>query len=156
MITVQDMFDYALEMDLSHLANSIYWALQKDKVTFQDDSKKLQAIEFDEVEIKRLMEKNDLNIGKVKLFVMDGPDEWYAFYLAEHSLDAYRLHEELFREQQSKITRADRLMINRMTFMETGAEQCLYEHKKEIITYPAYVGHAKAGERVLYRVEVGA
>ncbi|PIC83625.1 hypothetical protein [Sporosarcina sp. P1] len=156
MITVQDMFDYALEMDLSHLAHSIYWALLKDQVTFQDDSKKLQAIEFDEVEIKRMMEKNDLNIGKVKLFVMDGPDDWYAFYLAEHSLDVYQLHEQLFREQQCNITRADRLMINRMTFMETGAEECLYEHKKEIINYPAYVGHAKAGERVLYRVAVGA
>ena len=55
MITVQDMFDYALEMDLAHLANSIYWALLKDKVTFQDDSKKLPEIEFDEMEIKRLM-----------------------------------------------------------------------------------------------------
>lgn len=156
MITVQDMFDYALEMDLSHLAHSIYWALLTDQVTFQDDSEKLKAIEFDEVEIKRMMEKNDLNIGNVKCFVMDGPDDWYAFYLAEHSLDVYRLHEELFREQQRNITRADRLMINRMTFMETGAEECLYEHKKEIMHYPAYVGHAKAGERVLYRMEVGA
>ncbi|ARF17788.1 hypothetical protein [Sporosarcina ureae] len=156
MITVQDMFDYALEMDLSHLAHSIHWALLKDHVTFDDDSKKLQTIEFDEVEIKRMMENNDLNIGKVKLFVMDEPDHWYAFYLAEHSLDAYRLHEKLFRGPQRNITRADRLMIHYMTFAETGAEECLYEHKKEIIAYPAYVGHAKAGERVLYRVEVGA
>lgn len=156
MITVQDMFDYALEMDLSHLAHSIYWALQKDQVTFHDDSKKLQAIEFDEVDIQRMMEKNELNIGTVKLFVIDGRDDWYAFYLAEHSLDAYRLHEELFREKHRNITRADRLMIPYMTFAETGVEECLYEHRKEIITYPAYVGHAKAGERVLYLAELGA
>lgn len=155
MITVQEMFDYALEMDLSHLAHSIYWALLTERITFLDDSEKLKGIEFDEVEIKRLMEKNDLNIGKVKLFVMDGPEDWYVFYLAEHSLDAYRLHEELFRERQRKITRADRLMTRYMTFVETSTEECLYEHKKEIITYPTYVGHAKAGERTLYRMVGG-
>ncbi|WP_303968821.1 hypothetical protein [Sporosarcina ureae] len=152
MITVKDMLDYAFEIDLSHLAHSIYWALMTNQITLQDDSEELKGIEFDEAEVQRMMEQNILDIGKVKLFVMDTENDWYVFYLAEHSLDAYRLHEELFRQNQHKITRADRLMINVMTFADTGAEESLYDHKKEVLMYPAYVGHAKAGERTLYRM----
>ncbi|PIC73683.1 hypothetical protein [Sporosarcina sp. P17b] len=155
MITVKDMLEYAFEIDLSHLAHSIYWALMTNQITLQDDSEKLKGIEFDEAEVQRMMEQNILDIGKVKLFVMDTENDWYVFYLAEHSLDAYRLHEELFRQNQHKITRADRLMINSMTFADTGVEESLYDHKKDVLMYPAYVGHAKAGERILYRM-VGA
>ena len=156
MITVKDMLDYALEIDLSHLAHSIYWALMNEQIQLHDDSEDLKGIEFNETEVQQMMEQNVLDIGKVKLFVMDTKDNWYAFYLAEHSLDAYRLHETLFREQQRKITRADRLMINLMTFAATGAEESLYDHKKDVLTYPAYVGHAKAGERTLYTMVAGA
>lgn len=150
MITVKDMLDYALEIDLSHLGHSIYWALMNQHIQLQDDSEHLKAIEFNETEVQQMMAQNLLDIGKVKLFVMDTENDWYAFYLAEHSLDAYRLHEQLFRERQYRITRADRLMIHLMTFAETGEEECIYDHKKEVLTYPAYLGHAKAGGRTLY------
>lgn len=156
MITVKDMLDYALEIDLSHLAHSIYWAMLHHKISLDDDSELLKAIEYNDEEVQRMMEQNVLDVGRVKLFVMDTENDWYAFYLAEHSLDAYRLHEKLFRQPRHKLTRADRLMIKRMTFADTGAEESLCDYKKEVLVYPAYVGHAKAGERVLYRMEVGA
>lgn len=155
MITVKDMLDYALEIDLSHLAHSIYWALMTNHITLQDNSEELKSIEFDEAEVQRMMKQNVLDIGKVKLFVMDTENDWYAFYLAEHSLDAYKLHEKLFRQSKHKLTRADRLLIHLMTFADTGAEESLYDHKKEVLVYPAYVGHAKAGERILHRMVAG-
>ncbi|PIC63389.1 hypothetical protein CSV79_12185 [Sporosarcina sp. P13] len=154
MVTVQDLFNYAVEFDLSHLAHSIFWALSHKKVRVEEDHEQLKKVNFDEVAIKQLMEDNLLGIGKVKLFVMETQEkDWFAFYLAEHSLDAYRLHEDLFRGPQRKITRADRLMVRFMAFAKTGEEMTVYAYKKEVVAFPAYVGHVRAGERVVYRME---
>lgn len=72
--------------------------------------------------------------------------------MAEHSLDAYRLHGDLFRGPQRKITQADRLMVNVLAFAESGKEMTIYGYKKEIVALPAYVRHVRAGERMVYRV----
>ncbi|WP_153732790.1 hypothetical protein [Sporosarcina obsidiansis] len=151
MITVQEFFNFSIDIDHSLTAHSIYWAVINQKLSFDDDVKKLQEISLDHETILQMKEQNILGIGKIKLYVMESTHKgWFAFYLAEHSLDVYRLHEERFRESGVKVTQADRLMLRLMKFAETGEEMILYECRKGVKVYPAYVGHVMAGDEVFY------
>ncbi|MEK4025968.1 hypothetical protein [Sporosarcina sp. FSL W7-1283] len=98
-------------------------------------------------------EANVLGIGRIKLFaVKTNTTDWFAFYFAEHSLDVFRLHGEKFREYDVKIVNADRLMWEVMASADTGKEEFLFERKGRVVEFPAYVGHARAGEMVLFHV----
>ena len=153
-VTVQELFDYAVESDCSLLAHGLFWAISRGHVRPEDDSDRFKNLERDDQAIQELVKSNLLGIGRIKLFVIQTNQlNLYAFYLAENVLDASRLHEDYFREDAKKITRADRLMIPYMTFANTGQEESLYEHRKSIVQFPAYVGHAIAGQRVLHRLE---
>ncbi|PIC63452.1 hypothetical protein CSV79_11700 [Sporosarcina sp. P13] len=153
MITVRELFDYASETDMSLTAHSIYWAIMNKKIRFDENSEKLNDIVFDQPAIQQMMKENKLRIGRIKLYVMETKHPgWFAFYLAEHSLDVYRLHEELFREPGVKVTQADRLMVRLMACAETGKEESLYDYRKGVSLFPWYVGHVMAGERVLHRM----
>lgn len=155
MVTVKEVFDFAVETDMVLLAHKVYWAISKQLVSLEDDTDKLKLIDYDEQEIDGLIKRNMLDIGRIKLFVIQTNQEgWFSFYFAENSLDAYRLHSELFRERGGKITQADRLMIPVMAFADSGKEERLLDYKKNVVEYPAYVGHARAGEHVLYRLGV--
>lgn len=124
MITVKDIFDYAVELDLSRLAHSVYWAISNKLVQPNDDSEKLKMLQYEDEVINQLIESNMLGIGRIKLFVIETQrKDWFAFHLAENALDANRLHSNLFRDQGGRITRADRLMIPIMAFAETGKEK---------------------------------
>lgn len=156
MVTVKEVFDYAVETDMSQLAHRVYWAISKNAVRLEDDCEKLNIVNANSHEVQELVEKNVLGIGNVSLFVIQTKKAgWFSFYLARNVLEAQQLHSELFREQGGKITRADRLMIPLMTFSDTGNEESLYDYRKRVVQYPIYVGHAKAGEHVLFRLEAG-
>lgn len=154
MITVKDMFDYAVESNLSLLAHSIQWANMQGLVDRSDDSEKLKEISFDNEAIVKMKEENALQVGTIKLFAAKTrQDSTYAFYFAECSLDVHRLHEDLFREQRLHVTEADRLMPNRMAFADTGEEVSMYEYRERVAAFPAYIGHAAARENMLYRMK---
>lgn len=153
MVTVKEVFDLAVEMDLYKLAHRVYWAITQAKVTLTDCSKKLEQIEYDESAIEKMVETNLLGIGKVKLFVIQtGNPKWYAFYLSESGLEANSMHIEKFREQPKNITRSDRLMVPLMSFVDKGTEMSIYEYRKKVVEFPAYVGHAESGEHVLHNL----
>lgn len=156
-VTVQEIFDFAIETDGLMLAHRVYWALSENMVQLEDDSEKLQEINYDETAVNGMVERNLLGIGRIKLFVIQTSNEkWFSFILAENSLDAYRLYADLFREKPVKVTRSDRLMIPTMFIADTGKETSLYEYRKHVVEFPAYVGHAEAKTRVLYRMGVSA
>ncbi|PID23239.1 hypothetical protein CSV61_01970 [Sporosarcina sp. P3] len=153
MITVEELFDYALDTDMSLTAHSIFWAITNQKIGINEDSLKLREIEFDQEAIQQSMNENTLRIGEIKLFVVKSKQpNWYAFYLGQEETDAYRLHSETFRETGVKVTHADRLMSNLLTFAESGKEESLYEYRKRIMQFPVYVGHVEAGKRLVHRV----
>ena len=152
MITVEELFDYAVDTDMSLTAHSIFWAITNQKICMDEDSKKLKEIKFDEEAIQRSMKENTLRIGEIKLFVVESKQpNWYAFYLGKKEADAYRLHSENFRETGVKVTHADRLMPNVLTFVESGTEESLYEYRKRVVQFPVYVGHVEAGKRLVHR-----
>lgn len=154
MVTVQEMFDYAIENDCSLIAHTLFWAIAQGEVSQEDDADKVKDLQRDDQAIQELIKSNVLGIGKIKLFVVEtNHQDLYAFYLAENVLEANRLHEDKFREHDKRITRADRLMIPYMSFVSSEKEESLYEHRKSIVQFPAYVGHALAGEHVLHRLE---
>lgn len=152
-VSVKEVFDLAVELDLDKLAHRVYWALAQQKASLTDSSDKLTEIQYDERAVESLIEKNTLGIGRIRLFVIQTNNPgWYAFYFAQNSLEASSLHSSLFHEKPVSIVSAPRLMIPLMTFSETGVEMSLYEHRKKMIEFPAYVGHAEAGKHVLYKV----
>ena len=58
-----------------------------------------------------MIEQNVLNIGKVKLFVADTTGtRSIRFLLLENVLDAYALHQELFRERPKRLRNAPNLL----------------------------------------------
>lgn len=153
MITVEELFDYAIDTDMSLTAHSIFWAISNQKIRMEEDSEKLKEIDFDQEAIQQSMKENILRIGDIKLFVVESKQpNWYAFYLSKKEADAYRLHSETFRETGVKVTHADRLMPNLLTFVESGEEESLYEYRKRVMQFPVYVGHVEAGKRLVQRM----
>ncbi|BAQ11129.1 diadenosine tetraphosphate (ap4a) hydrolase and other hit family hydrolases [Bacillus sp. OxB-1] len=151
-VTVREVFDLAMETDMIRLAHSIYWAFRERLVELQDDSEMLLGIDYDDPTIDRMTERNALGIGRIQLFVLETASVgWYSFILAENSFEAFHLHMDLFNEEPKNVTKAGRLMIPEMLLADTGEEVSLYEYRKSVKAFPAYVGHAKARQRVLYR-----
>ena len=150
MVSVQEVFQLAIEMDMVHLAHRIFWAIDNGKVGVDEDSKLLDAIDYDDEAIAKMVAQNKLNIGKIKLYVVETtkPD-LFAFYYSENVLEAHALHQELFRETPKRLTNASHLMQKLFHFDETMTADILYFHRKKVVAYPYYLGHARAGERVL-------
>lgn len=153
MATVQEVLDLAIEIELVGLAHRVFWAISTNKVTVNDPSEKLDEIDYDEVAIAEMVAQNLLAIGKIKLYIIETfqPDI-YAFYYCENAVEADALHREMFREAPKRLTTAPHLMTKIFHFNETGASQILYFQRKQVVSYPYYLGHARAGERWLYRV----
>ena len=145
----------AIEMDMVHLAHRIFWAIAEGKVKVEEDSERLDAIDYDDEAISKMVARNQLRIGKIKLFVAETtrPDR-FAFYYSENVLDAHTLHQDMFRETPKRLTNASHLMPKLFHFDETDAVNILYFHRNKVVSYPYYLGHARAGERVLARIRV--
>ncbi len=156
MVTVQEVLDLAIEMDMIHLAHRIFWAITNGKVQLNDDSKRLDTIDYDDEAISIMAEENRLSIGKIKLYVAETkePDR-FAFYFSENVLEAQALHQDLFRETPKRLTNATYLMKKLFHFAETNTEEILYFHRNKVVAYPYYLGHAWAGERRLAKNKFG-
>ena len=102
MVSVQEVLQLAIEMDMIHLAHRIFWAIDNGKVKVEEDSKRLEAIDYDDETISEMVAQNKLNIGKIKLYVAQTtkPD-LFAFYYSENVLEAHALHQEMFRETRN-------------------------------------------------------
>jgi len=153
MITVKELFEGAIEYDMKLVAHTVFWALSEKLVSYEDDANKLKQITINEEVIQELTYKNVLGIERIKLFVISThtPD-LFAFYYAENPLDANGLHQTLFGEQAFKISKATRLMAKPMDFATQNLSMNFYEYRKQFIQYPAYIGHAWAGESVCYQL----
>lgn len=152
--TVKDMLDLAVECDMSMVAHHTYWAITQNAVTLQDSIDKLMSIQVDKQAVQSLIESNMLGIGRIKLFVVKTVEpNVYAFYFAKDALEARAMYESKFGEVKG-ITNGARLMPNKMLFADTRLEMTLFEYRKRIVHFPAYLGHAKAQENVLYRLGV--
>jgi len=153
MVSVQEVFQLAIEMDMVHLAHRIFWAIAQGKVKVEEDSERLDAIDYDDEAISEMIARNQLSIGKIKLYVAETttPDR-FAFYYSESVLEAHALHQDLFRETPKRLTNASHLMLKLFHFDGTEAANILYFHRNKVVSYPYYLGHASAGERVLARM----
>jgi hypothetical protein len=153
MVSVQEVFQLSIEMDMVHMAHRIFWAIAEGKVNVEEDSERLDAIDYDDEAISKMVARNQLRIGKIKLYVAETtmPDR-FAFYFSENVLEAHALHQDMFRETPKRLTNASFLMPKLFHFDETDAANILYFHRNKVVAYPYYLGHARAGERVLARM----
>lgn len=152
-VSVQEILQLAIETDMTHLAHRIFWAINHGKVSVEEDSKRLETIDYDDEAISKMVAQNTLNIGKIKLYVVQTttPD-LFAFYYSENVLEAHALHQEMFQEAPKRLTNASHLMSKLFHFDEMHTFDILYFHRKKVVAYPYYLGHAWAGERVLGRM----
>lgn len=153
MVAVQEVFQLAIEMDMVHLAHRIFWAIANGKIKVEEDSERLDTIGYDDEAISKMVARNQLSIGKIKLYVVETRvPELFAFYYSENVLDAHALHQDMFRETPKRLTNASHLLPRLFRFDETGAANILYFHRNKVVAYPYYLGHARAGEQVLVQV----
>lgn len=152
MVTVLEILYFAIETDMQRLAHRVFWAISERKVSTDDDSKILDNIDYDEEAINKMIEQNMLDIGKIKLFVAETtkPEE-FAFYYSESILEVQALHQRLFKESPKRLTHAPHLLGKIFELIESKAAEILYFHRKRVVAFPYYLGHAKAGERLLNR-----
>ena len=153
MVSVQEVLQLAIEMDMIHLAHRTFWAIGNEKVKVEDDSKRLEVIDYDDETISTMVAQNKLQIGKIKLYVAQTtkPD-LFAFYYSDNVLDVHAFHQEMFRESPKRLMNASHLMPNLFHFDEMRTTDILYFHRNKVVAYPYYLGHARAGERVLARM----
>ena len=153
MVSVQEVLQLAIEMDMVHLAHRTFWAIDNGKVRVEEDSKRLDAIDYDDETISEMVAQNTLNIGKIKLYVAQTTKpNLFAFYYSENVLDAHALHKEMFQETPKRLVNGSHLMPKLFHFDETSAANILYFHRSKVVAYPYYLGHARAGERVFTRM----
>lgn len=149
-VTVQEVLQLAIEIDMIHLAHRTFWAITNGKVSVEDDSKQLEAIHYDEEAIEEMVAQNKLTIGKIKLYVAQTTkSNLFASYYSKNVLEAHALHQELFQETPKRLMNASNLMQKLFHFNERSTADILYFHRKNVVAYPYYLGHARAGERVL-------
>lgn len=161
MPTVGEVFNLWLDLDMPNMSHWAFWALSHGHVTTDCPAEKLLEVERDEQAIQSMIANNLLDIGKIKIFVIEtNTPDIYAFYFSENVLDAHRLHRQLFREKPKNITMSNRLLINRFEyeadFPTTGKLTTnlsegwfMYELRRSVVEFPSYVGHARAGSCIL-------
>lgn len=152
MVTVQEVLGLAIETDMRGLAHRIFWAITEGKVKTEEDARVLDTLEYDEDAVAKMIERNMLNIGKVKLFVATTKKRGgYAFYYSENGLEATALHQQIFKESPERLTYAPQLLGKLFEVNEHVGEEILYFHRGKVVAYPYYLGYARAGERLLNR-----
>ena len=152
-ITVKDLLDFSIEQEYNMMAHICYWAITTHQVGLEEDSTVLDQLTFDKGTIQQLMNQNVLGLGRIKLYVVTVNQSLYAFYFASNSLEAASHHKVMFREQPRNIAEAPRLMHKLMYLSNIDKEMLLIDYRKQVLQFPAYVGHARSGEYVLHRLD---
>nr|WP_054549348.1 hypothetical protein [Lysinibacillus sphaericus] len=151
-ITVKEILEYATEFELCRLAHQVFWAVSTQQINLADDSNKLLEVAYDELAVHEMTERNVLGIGRIKLYVVESFAQ-YAFYFASNSLEVSVMHCEKFGERTGAITEAHRLLTKVMYFADLDIHIPLIDHRKNIVQFPAYLGHAAAGQYILHRLD---
>lgn len=151
-ITVKEILEYATEFELCRLAHQVFWAVSTQQINLVEDSNKLLELIYDEAAVHEMTERNVLGIGHIKLYVVESFAQ-YAFYFASNPLEVSVLHREKFGERIGAITEAHRLLTKVMYFADLDIQISLIDHRKTIVQFPAYLGHASAGQYILHRLD---
>ena len=151
MIKVDELFEYSIANEHIATAHAIFWALSQNLVSQTDDSNKLKTLTYDKAAVEQLTKSNVLGLGTVKLYIVTCKNDWYAFYFAKNVLELASLHRSLFNQEPGKIVEARRLLHK--YFSIDGEDMQLIDYRQKILSYPAYVGHAKAQSNVMLRFE---
>ncbi|UED78388.1 hypothetical protein FH508_0013025 [Lysinibacillus sp. CD3-6] len=153
LITVKEVLEYATEFELCWFAHQVYWAVSTKQIQLEDDSNKLLEVAYDDAAVREMTNRNVLGIGRIKLYVVKSFAQ-YAFYFASDSLEVNMLHQAIFGEVAGAITEAHRLLTKVMYFADFDIQTSLLEYRKTFVQFPAYLGHAAAGQYNLYRLDL--
>ncbi|MER1986605.1 MAG: hypothetical protein ABS948_12010 [Solibacillus sp.] len=151
-VTVKEIFDYAIEREHVFLAHWAFLALQQKLVTNDDKAERLKQVPLDMDVVKEFAERNVLGMRVIKLYVVRDANDYYAFYFANNSLEASMLHTQKFGKPRS-IVEAPSLMHRYMHIAAIEDHAFLIDYRKRFVEFPVYIGHAKANEHYLQRLD---
>ena len=152
-ISVKELLEYAIEGEHSVLAHTIYWSMTTQGIAMKDDSQKLLDLPFDRDNISQLVQQNLLGMGQIKLYVVKVKADLFAFYFAHNALEASTHHSRLFYQKATCIVDAERSLYKYMYLVDIDKHMMLIDYRKELLQFPAYLGHAKANDHKLYRLD---
>lgn len=153
LISVKELLEYAVAGEHSVLAHTIFWGMTTQGISPEDDSEKLKTLPFDREAISALVQNNVLGMGQIKLYVVRVGAELFAFYFARNVLEASSHHTRLFSQKPSTIVEAERLLHKHMYLADLDKSMMLVDYRKELLQFPAYIGHAQANDHKLYRLD---
>ncbi|WP_223557119.1 hypothetical protein [Lysinibacillus sphaericus] len=151
-ITVKEILEYATEYELYRLAHQVFWAVSTQRIDLTDDSNKLLEVTYDEVAVREITDRNVLGISRIMLYIVESFAQ-YAFYFASNLLEVSSLHQEKFGELTGAIKEAHRFLTKVMYLADLDIQISLIDHRKTIVQFPAYLGHAAAGQYILHRLD---
>ena len=65
MVSIQEVFQLSIEMDMVHLAHRIFRAIAEGIVKVGKNSERLDAVDYDDEAISKMVVRNQLIIGKI-------------------------------------------------------------------------------------------
>lgn len=95
-ITVKESFDHAVKEGLNLYAHTLFYALQKGKVTSTSDVEEVNLTDAEMSEAVAMKEKNMLGINPINLYAIKLDKCYFAIYLARSSETAQKLHVQKF------------------------------------------------------------
>ncbi|MGE7666630.1 hypothetical protein ACQKMN_13055 [Ureibacillus composti] len=141
--TVSSLYEDAIQYDVPYLANFIYFAITKGKITMEDDASKLDDItltEQEQMEFDEMRSRNTLNLRPNQLYAIKRSAEQYVFYFAQNAGEARKLHHQLYGEWVSKLTNAHNQMMDKsLYFPETNETKTFRELLHDTWEFPCRV-----------------
>lgn len=141
--TVANLFNDALVYDEPYMAHFIYYSITNKKITWEDSTDTLFALELTKEELEEFLEikrRDTLKMRPVKLYAIKRNSNLYDFYFAKTPEQAAHLHHQLFGERVNKVIDAYNKMIDKSIYdPNTKSTRTFREIMRETNQLPRYV-----------------
>lgn len=145
---VSEMLQEAVKFDVTLLAHSIYYAVQKKVILLTDD----YSIDFidlltenDHLIIKNMIADDYLKLRLIKLLAVPLNNKEFAFYLTKKTEDIAKIHFKNFKKQPTKIIDAHRMFDKSLYFQDSKKTMTFRDISKKTADYPTLVCILESG-----------
>lgn len=138
--TVKELLNDAITNDLSHLAHTIYYAVEQGIVKLEDSKENIPYDKLDYDVIIKMRKENILSVCDVKLYVVPMGNKRFAVYLARNEAGVYQIHNQRYGVQPAKVMDVSFKIDMTIYCQDTGKEESFWEIKNRVLHFPYFVG----------------
>lgn len=136
------MLQEAVQFDVTLMAHSLYYAVQKNVISLADDYN-INFIdsltENDHLIIENMIANDYLKLRLIKLLAVPLNNKEFAFYLTKKTEDIAEIHFKNFNKQPTKIIDAHRMMDKSLYFEDSKTTMTFRDISKKTADYPTLV-----------------